>query len=59
MWMKNGWSASLTVPIVFYRERFQSVPDRMRQFADPSGRRRHGDAAFADYYVMFSIGKQF
>ena len=56
-WMKNGWSASLTVPIVFYRERFQSVPDKQR--TEATGIRRHGDAAFADVYVMFSVGRQF
>lgn len=56
-WMKNGWSASLSVPIVFYNERFQSVPDKQR--TEATGTRRHGDAAFADYYVMFSVGKQF
>jgi hypothetical protein len=56
-WAKNGWSASLSVPITFYNERFQSVPDKQRQAA--TGVPRHGDAAFADYYVMFTVGKQF
>ncbi len=56
-WMKHGWSASLSVPVVFYNERFQSVPDKQWQAA--TGVPRHGDAAFADYYVMLSIGKQF
>jgi hypothetical protein len=56
-WAKNGWSASLSVPITFYNERFQSVPDKQRQAA--TGVPRHGDAAFADYYVMFTLGKQF
>lgn len=56
-WMKNGWSASLSVPIAFYNERFQSVPDKQRTAA--TGIRRHGDAAFADYYIMMSVGKQF
>jgi hypothetical protein len=56
-WMKNGWSASLSIPIVFYNERFQSVPDMLR--SEATGTNRHGDAAFADYYVMFVVGKQF
>jgi hypothetical protein len=56
-WMKNGWSASLSVPVVFYNERFQSVPDQ--QWQDATGIPRHGDASFADYYVMLSVGRQF
>jgi hypothetical protein len=56
-WMKKGWSASLSVPITFYNERFQSVPDRQRTAA--TGIERHGDAAFADWYLMVSVGRQF
>jgi len=56
-WVKKSWSASLSVPIAFYNERFQSVPDKQRQAA--TGNPAHGDAAFADYYVMFTLGKQF
>ena len=56
-WMKNGWSASVSVPIAFYNERFQSVPDKQRTAA--TGVFRHGDAAFADYYIMMSVGRQF
>lgn len=56
-WMKNGWSASLTVPVAFYRERFQSVPDMQQEAA--TGVPRHGDAAFADYLVMFTVGRRF
>jgi hypothetical protein len=57
-YMKNGWSASLLWPIVFYNNRFQSIPD---QNASPTanGGARHGDAAFAQSYVMFVVGKQF
>lgn len=59
-WTKKGWSASLSVPITFYRERFQSVPDKLETaLPDHTGDPEHGDAAFADFYVMFSIGKQF
>ncbi len=56
-WVKKGWVASLSVPIVFYNERFQSVPDKQR--TEATGVFRHGDAAFADYYVMLSVGKLF
>jgi hypothetical protein len=56
-WSHKSWSASLSVPITFYNERFQSVPDKQRQAA--TGNPTHGDAAFADYYVMFTVGKQF
>ncbi len=59
MWMKNGWSASLSVPITFYNERFQSVADRQFQATSPTTPARHGDAAFADWYLMFSVGRQF
>lgn len=55
-WMKNGWSASLLWPIVFYNNRFQSIPD---QNASTPANARHGDAAFAQSYVMFVVGKQF
>ena len=56
-WMKNGWSASVTVPIAIYRERFQSVPDKQLEAA--TGVPRHGDAAFADYLVMVTVGRHF
>jgi hypothetical protein len=56
-WMKNRWNASLPVPVVFYNECFQSVPDRPWQAA--TGVSRHGDASSADYYVMLPIGRQF
>jgi hypothetical protein len=56
-WIKNGWSASLLWPIVFYNNRFQSVPDEIVSAA--TGVTRHGDAAFAQSYMMFVIGKQF
>jgi hypothetical protein len=56
-WAWKGWSASVSAPFTFYNERFQSVPDKQRQAA--TGIPRHGDAAFADYYLMFSVGKQF
>ncbi len=55
-WMKNGWSASLLWPIVFHNNRFQSVPD---QNASTPANARHGDAAFAQSYMMFVVGRQF
>jgi len=57
-WMKNGWSASLLWPITFYNNRFQSVPDENASPL-PNGEARHGDAAFAQSYMMFVIGRQF
>ena len=56
-WMWKDWSASLSVPVTFYNERFQSVADKQLQAS--TGVPRHGDAAFADYYVMMSISKKF
>lgn len=56
-WAKHGWSASLSVPISVYRNRFRSLPDK--QFSNSSGVYRHGDAAFADFLILLSIGKQF
>lgn len=56
-WMKNGWTASLLWPITYYNNRFQSEPEHIVSAA--TGRVRHGDAAFAQSYVMFVIGRQF
>jgi hypothetical protein len=44
-------SLSLAVPVALYRNRVRSVPDR--EFG------RHGDAAFADYIVMFGYWRKF
>ncbi len=43
---------SLAVPVALYRNRQRSVADRLI----PG---RHGDAAFADYVVMFGYGQKF
>ena len=48
---KNGYSASLTAPVALYRNREVSVPDEATN--------GHGDAAFADYMILFSLGKSF
>jgi len=47
-WSYAGHTLGLSAPIAVYRNRFQSVPDKE---ADPE---RHGDAAFADYLILFS-----
>lgn len=43
---------SVAVPIALYRNRTRSVPDR----AVPG---RHGDAAFADWVLLFGYGRRF
>jgi hypothetical protein len=51
------WSFNLSVPIAFDRNRQRSVADE--EFAKVTGTPRHGDAAFADYEVLFSVSKRF
>jgi hypothetical protein len=51
VWLKNSWSASVSAPVALYRNRETSVLD------EQTG--RHGDAAFADYMLLFSVGKSF
>jgi hypothetical protein len=51
--MYEGWSAALYTPVAVYRNRERSVPDRQ------TGPERHGDAAFADFTVIFSLAKSF
>jgi|SRR5215204_541762 len=52
-WTKGKHGVSLGVPFAIYRNRFQSVAD---QAATPP---RHGDAAFADYLIMFGYTRRF
>jgi hypothetical protein len=47
----NGWKLGLYTPVAYYNNRERSVPDLQ------SG--GHGDAAFADYQVLFSVAKGF
>ncbi|MBI4604518.1 MAG: hypothetical protein HY721_21360 [Planctomycetes bacterium] len=47
-WSFRGHTLGLSAPIAVYRNRQKSVPDK---HAEPE---RHGDAAFADYLVLFS-----
>jgi hypothetical protein len=56
---KNGWTASLSAPVAVYRNREQSVPDKEFQRVSPRDPPRHGDAAFADYMILFSLGRRY
>ncbi|MBL9167792.1 MAG: hypothetical protein JNN07_08625 [Verrucomicrobiales bacterium] len=47
----KSWSFNLSTPVAVYRNRQRSVPDQARG--------AHGDAAFADYTVQFSVAKRF
>jgi hypothetical protein len=47
----HGWKMALYTPIAYYNNRERSVPD-----IEGGG---HGDAAFADYQVLFSIAHAF
>ena len=53
VFIKNGWSASVSAPVALYRNRERSVADEL------TGPTAHGDAAFADYMLLFSLGKAF
>ncbi len=55
--MIGTWSFALNTPVAIYRNREQSVPDQQQQAA--TGTPQHGDAAFADYLVMFTVAKRF
>lgn len=51
VYARNRWSASLSAPVALYRNRERSVLD------EQTG--GHGDAAFADYLILFSVGRSF
>jgi len=53
VFQKNSWSASVSAPVALYRNRERSVADMQ---TSPSA---HGDAAFADFMLLFSLGKAF
>jgi hypothetical protein len=55
--MFDSWSMSLYTPVAVYRNRERSVPDL--QQSEATGRFVQGDAAFADYLVMFNLTKRF
>jgi hypothetical protein len=48
---KNGWFASFSAPIAVYRNRERSVSDEREG--------EHGDAAFADFMTLFTVGRSF
>jgi hypothetical protein len=47
----SGWAFNLTTPVAVYRNRWQSVTDK--EFG------RHGDAAFPDWYLSFTVTRRF
>lgn len=49
---RGPYTFALAVPYALYRNRTRSVPDR----AVPG---RHGDAAFADYVILFGWGRKY
>lgn len=53
----KSWSFGLYAPVALYRNRERSVPDKQQTAA--TGTFRHGDAAFADYLIMFNLTKRF
>jgi hypothetical protein len=52
-WRYGKHTLGLSAPLAVYRNREQSVPDKQ---ATPN---RHGDAAFADYLILFSYSYVF
>jgi hypothetical protein len=48
---KNRWFASFSAPVALYRNRERSVDDEREG--------DHGDAAFADFMTLLSVGKSF
>lgn len=53
----GSYTMSLYAPYAVYRNRTRSVADRRQTAA--TGNFQHGDAAFADYLVMFNLGRFF
>ena len=56
-WMKGPVSVNVSVPVAVYRNRQQSVADKLATAA--SGKFVNGDAAFADYVVTGSVAVRF
>ena len=48
---KNGWFASFSAPVALYRNREVSVADAREG--------DHGDAAFADFMTLLTVGRSF
>ena len=53
----KSWSLGVNTPVAIYRNRERSVADQQQQAA--TGSPQHGDAAFADFLVMFTLAKRF
>ncbi|HEY0455690.1 MAG TPA: hypothetical protein VGE41_04905 [Verrucomicrobiae bacterium] len=53
----DTWSFSIYTPVALYRNREQSVPDK--QLEHTGAGPQNGDAAFADFLVMFNVTKRF
>jgi hypothetical protein len=51
LYARGSYMFALNVPWTIERNRKKSVADYMN--------RRHGDAAFADYAIMFSLSRRF
>ena len=51
VFVKNGWFASFSAPVALYRNRERSVDDVRED--------DHGDAAFADFMTLLSVGRSF
>lgn len=56
-YVRNRYNLNLSVPIAVARNRTQSYEDKIRTVE--SGEYRHGDAAFADYLINFSMSYRF
>lgn len=54
---RGQWTARLYVPLAVHVNRRQSIPDKQR--SDQLGTYSHGDAAFADYSILSSVGFSF
>jgi len=54
---RNRYNINLSVPVAVARNRTQSYEDKVRTM--DTGVYRHGDAAFADYLINFSISYRF
>ncbi len=53
-YMNHKYSVAATVPLAVYRNRTKSYADKL----DPLGL-KHGDAAFADYFISLNVARSF
>jgi hypothetical protein len=54
---RNRYNINFSVPVAVARNRTQSYQDKVRTIE--TGEYRHGDAAFADYLINFSVSYRF